>query len=108
MIRKKFRLRGQDFKKFFSGNFRKYKDKDFLILYKKNNSEFPRFSVVVKDFKKAVLRNKIRRRIYSLVENLIRERIFSNYDFLIFPQKDLKYKELKTKLLEIFKRLNHV
>ena len=87
MIKKKFKLRGEDIKKFFATKFKKIKTDNLLIYYQKNHLNYPRFAVIPKKeiFKKAVQRNKIKRKIYAIIRELLKENKIKSYDFLIFP-----------------------
>lgn len=107
MLKKKYRLKGDDIKKFFEGRFKTFKNEYFKIFYRDNSLKFSRFSVKPQDkiFKKAVERNRVRRRIYNILRE---EKIFEKIkgkDFLIFPQKkeilDIDYEELKEKISKI-------
>ncbi len=109
MLKKKYRLKGDDIKKMFEGKFKTFKDEYFKVFYRDNNLNFSRFSIKPQNkiFKKAVERNKVKRRIYNILrEEKIFERI-KGKDFLIFLQKkevlDMNYEEMKEKILKILK-----
>ena len=78
------------------------------LKYIKNDLAFSRFGVVVslKISKKAVVRNKIKRRIRAILkENL--SKITSGYDFMILTRlgvKDLDYSQIKDKFLRLFQK----
>lgn len=90
MIKKKFKLTGEDIKNFFRNKFQKYNNDYFLIYFQKNNLNYPRFAVIPKKeiFKTAVQRNKIKRKIYAIIKKFLKEKKIKNYDFLIFPLKN--------------------
>ena len=107
MLRKLFRLTGEDLKKFFSQKYKKIENSIFLTFYQKNQLSYPRFALLPKKeiFKKAVKRNKIRRQIYSIIREFLKEKKIKNYDFFIIIKKDEKFLKLKESLTEI---LNNV
>jgi ribonuclease P protein component len=107
MLKKIFRLSGEDLKKFFSQKYKKIGNDIFLIFYQKNNLPYPRFALLPKKeiFKKAVKRNKIRRKVYAVIGELLKEKKNKNYDFFIMLQKDEKFPQLKESLTKI---LNNV
>jgi len=107
MLKKIFRLSGEDLKNFFSKKYEKIKNDIFLIYYQKNNFTYPRFAILgeQKIFKKAVERNKKRRQIYSIIRELLKEKKIKNYDFFIIIKKDEKFLKLKESLTKI---LNNV
>ena len=111
MIEKKFRLKGDDFKRFFNLNFKKIEDENFKVFYLKNSLNYSRFSVKpsLKLFKKPTERNKIKRRIYNIIRNnldLFKDKFF---DIIIFPQKKdflfENYKILEEKILKILTKI---
>ncbi len=109
MIKKKFKLKGEELKKFFAERkFKKISKENFLIFYKENELDWPRFAVICKKniFKKAVLRNKIKRRIYEILRKEILPSLKKNYDFVIFPQKEKSYSDFEKSLKEIYKKIN--
>ncbi|MEA3449834.1 MAG: ribonuclease P protein component [Patescibacteria group bacterium] len=74
-----------------------------------NNEENNRFGVIVstKISKKAVIRNKIKRRIRAVIKKEL-EKLKIGYDIVIFSQKaivDSSYKEIETELTQIFNKL---
>jgi RNase P protein component len=46
MLKKIFRLSGEDLKKFFSQKYKKIGNDIFLIFYQKNNLSYPRFALL--------------------------------------------------------------
>ncbi len=105
MIKKKFKLSGEDLRKFFTARFKKIETDDFLIYYQKNSLAYPRFAVICKKeiFKKATLRNKIKRKIYAIINKLLKESRIKFYDFLIFPRHQ---KITPESFLKIFLKIN--
>lgn len=101
------------------------KKKDFDLVFKKGKSSFndylgikilknkldyPRFGVIVssKISKKAVVRNKIKRRIKDVLRRE-RKNISNNIDCVVITLPLIKkadYNEIKTALLNSLKRLN--
>jgi ribonuclease P protein component len=103
MLKKIFRLSGEDLKKFFSQKYKKIGNDTFLIFYQKNNLSYPRFALLPKKeiFKKAVKRNKIRRQIYAIIREILKEKKIKNHDFFIMIQKEEKFSQLKESLKKI-------
>jgi ribonuclease P protein component len=103
MLKKIFRLSGEDLKKFFSQKYKKISNDTFIILYQKNSLPYPRFALLPKKgiFKKAVKRNKIRRQIYAIIREILKEKNIKNYDFFIMIQKEEKFSQLKESLTKI-------
>ena len=108
MLAQKNRLRG---KKDFERVLRKGKGlkEDFLILKMvKNNSSQNRFGFIVgtKISKKAVLRNKLKRRLRELVRGKI-EKIKKGFDIILIAQSGLgnrDFWELEEIFTKIFRR----
>jgi len=103
MLKKIFRLSGEDLKKFFSKKYKKIGNNIFLIFYQKNNLPHPRFALLPKReiFKKAFKRNKIRRQVYAIIREILKEKKIKNYDFFIIIQKEEKFQQLKELLEKI-------
>lgn len=94
MLTKKYRLtKKKDFDKVAKGG--KFFKENFLVLKKiKNNLQWTRVGFVVsqKISKKAVVRNKIKRRLREIVKvNL--NKIKSGYDIIFFTKKGIEKKE---------------
>lgn len=87
---------------------RKIDSLSFYIKTKKNNLRFSRFGIVVSSFisKKAVVRNKIRRRLSEAIRKNIYNK--SNGYNVIFIVKgkilEKNYKEIEREVKEIFKK----
>lgn len=83
---------------------------DLLVLKtKKNSFNFPRFGIIVskKVSKKAVIRNKTKRRIREIIKPLIKT--FNNSDnlFIVLPGLEKKqFKEIKETIGKLLKKLN--
>jgi ribonuclease P protein component len=103
MLKKIFRLSGEDLKRFFSQKYKKICNDIFIILYQKNGLTYPRFALLPKKeiFKKAVKRNKIRRQVYTIIREILKEKNIKNYDFFIMIQKEKKFSQLKESLTKI-------
>jgi ribonuclease P protein component len=103
MLKKIYRLSGEDLKKFFSQKYEKISNDVFLIYYQKNNLTYPRFALLSnkKVFKKAVKRNKIRRQVYAIIREILKEKKIKNYDFFIMIQNEEKFTQLKELLKKI-------
>jgi ribonuclease P protein component len=103
MLKKIYRLSGEDLKKFFYQKYEKISGDVFLIYYQKNNLPYPRFALLPnkKVFKKAVKRNKIRRQVYTIIREILKEKKIKNYDFFIIIQKEEKFSQLKELLKKI-------
>ncbi len=92
-------LKAKRIKEIFSeGNF--IRDKNFTVLYQKNNLNFPRFAFVVskKYSKKAVERNRAKRILreairLSFKENHSLESL--NYDIVFLAKETLKKKKVQ-------------
>jgi ribonuclease P protein component len=87
--------------KAFSGNF-------FVMKVLKNNTKETRFGFVVsrKTLKKAVERNKIKRRLRSILKNKIPE-TKKGYDVVFFAKKGIEkteFKKLKETVEEFLKK----
>jgi ribonuclease P protein component len=103
MLKKIFRLSGEDLKKFFSKKYKKIGNDIFLIYYQKNDLSYPRFALLPdkKIFKKAVKRNKIRRQVYTIIREILKERKIKNCDFFIMIKKEERFNQLKESLKRI-------
>ena len=109
MLAKKFRLTKQnDFNKilktgrFISGRF-------IFLKTLKNNFDFSRFTIVVsvKISKKAVVRNKIKRRMRAIAQNNY-EKIRPGYDIMIMTKPGidaLEYCEIEKELIDLLHKV---
>lgn len=110
----------------FSKNFRLTKNREFAkvarqgnfiynrflnLKWIKNDLDYSRFGIVVslKVDKKAVVRNKIKRRIREIIRKDLKE-IAPGYDFLILTKdkiKELDYQEIKKQLFKVLERVEN-
>ncbi len=80
----------------------------FIINKEENNDNIPKFGITfVKKFGNAVTRNKIKRRIKSIIDN--NKSIYENdNNYIIIAKKtviDLKYQELERELIKNFEKI---
>lgn len=121
MLKKSFKLSSLEIKSFLNDKniltktFRNsFLDSKFILAKSLfTEEESLKFAVILssKVFKKAVTRNKIRRRMFSLIENYLKERKnLTNrkiLGILIYPKKEiqeLKFSDLQEKVYNIFKQ----
>ena len=108
MLAKKFRLhKKSDFDELAKSSHKFYSD-NFVLRFVKNNGDFNSFAVVVskKISLKAVIRNKIRRRVYEIIR-LHMNNLKKSFKIIIFVKKgtlEMEYSELKKELLYLFKK----
>lgn len=108
MLKKKFRVRKQkEFELIFNQG-RKIKSESFLIIYLSNNLKLSRFAFIVsaKIDKKAVARNKIKRRLREIVRKNL-SRIRKGYDFIVIASpriKEKSFQEIKDEMEKILSR----
>lgn len=107
MLKKKFKLKGEDIKNFFQNPFKKEKIEELIIYYQKNNLSYPRFAVYCsqKIFKKAVLRNKLKRRIYAIIEKLLKENKIKPYDFFVNLKIEKNFQDFQKILDNLFSKI---
>lgn len=84
-------------------------DKYFLVKILKNNQGQNRYSIIIstKVSKKAVERNKIKRRIKSIFLKL-EKKLELGYDVIVVCKKeilDIEYKEINNRMEKIFSKL---
>ncbi len=83
------------------------KNKYFVIYSKKNNFEYDRFGISVgKKIGKAVIRNKYKRKIRSIID-IYRKDYLNRQDYIIILRSralNLKYEDLKEQLLSLLKK----
>ncbi len=108
MLAKKYRFKNFDFEKF--RNSKKIQNSLFLIRKIDSENEEKKFAVTTnnKEFKKAVLRNKIRRKIFEIIR-LNLEKIHPGYYLINVRNKEalkMNFKEIEKILLQLFSRLN--
>ena len=93
MLSKKNRLRkNKDFNKIFKKG-KKLNEEILLLIILKNNLKEVRVGVIInkKVSKKAVVRNKIKRRIYNSIKKKL-SKIEKGFDFLIIAKPEIKEK----------------
>ena len=103
--------KNEDFKKILSG--RKINNYYSTIFFKKllhkNNNTLNLSIVTKKKLGKAVQRNKIKRRLKNIINNILKSiKINLNYSYLIIAKKnvlDSKYNEIKEIMLKDFKKI---
>jgi len=107
MLSRKNKLKkDNDFKKVFKDG--KYRQKDFIkVKFLKNNLSVNRFSFIVglKISKKAVLRNKVKRRLEEIIR-LNFEKIITGFDIIILIDKEIlekEYSEIEETLMNLLK-----
>jgi len=109
MLAKQYRLKKQ--KDFDAVSKEQSFFEDFLVLKKARNSmDISRFGFVVssKVSKKAVKRNKVKRRLRSIVKDNIHS-IITGYDIVIFTKKGIEekeFKEIEQALINLLKKSN--
>lgn len=104
-MEKKHRLRkNTEFKRAYVKG-KNYWNRNFKLYVKKNDLNYTRFGIVVtKKLGKAVVRNKIKRRIREINKDLL-PYINSGHDIVLIPKKntvDLSYEELKKSVEHIY------
>ncbi|HNV97396.1 MAG TPA: ribonuclease P protein component [bacterium] len=110
MIAREFRIsRKKDFDIILKSKLKFYSN-NFVLRFSKNELSKSRFCVVVskKISKKAVIRNKIRRRVYEIIR-LNYNKIKPGFDFMILVKLsvlELEYKDIERDLLYVFKKAN--
>ncbi len=109
MFFKKKRLtKNKDFDNVFKNGFSSF-DNVLGVKAVKNNFSFFRFGIIVsiKVSKKAVERNKIKRQIRAIIQNITKEKE-KGYDVVIITQPAIlnkKYFEIENSILKHFKKL---
>ncbi len=108
MLPRKYKLKkDNDFKRIFNNG--KYRQEDFIkIKFLKNDSDISRFAFIVglKVSKKAVLRNKIKRRLEEVIHSVF-DQIKSGFDIIVFIDKiiiEKKYTEIEESLINLLKK----
>tara|TARA_Y100001980_G_C14436752_1_gene223884 strand:+ start:213 stop:554 length:342 start_codon:yes stop_codon:yes gene_type:complete len=103
--------KSEDFKKILSG--RKINNHYSTIFFKrlssKHNNKLNISIITKKKLGKAVQRNKIKRRLKNIINNILKSiKINLNYSYLIIAKKnvlDSKYNEIKEIMLKDFKKI---
>ena len=83
-------------------------NKYFIINVENNNENMPKFGITfTKKIGNAVTRNKLKRRIKSIIDN--NENIYNkNYTYIIIAKKevlDLNYHEIEQELISVFNKI---
>lgn len=100
MIAKKYRIEREKISYILKKG-KSYKSSLFIVRFKKNNKENPRFAVIIskKISAKAVIRNKLKRQIYEAIRNKLKTtEIKENLDIILIPKKTTKnyeYQEIE-------------
>jgi ribonuclease P protein component len=108
MIAKKFRLhKKSDFDELAKSS-NKFYSNNFVLRFVKNNEDLNCFAVVVskKISLKAVVRNKIRRRVYEIIR-LKMDSFKKGFNIIIFIKKgvlEMEYSDLEKELLYLFEK----
>lgn len=106
MLKKKFRLNGEAIKSLFARKLKKISNDTFTILYLPNNLNHCRFNIICRkeNFKKATIRNKIKRQMYFLLSRLIKDNFFKqNYDYIIIIKQAIRNYQL---LIDLLKKIS--
>ncbi|MBC7088546.1 MAG: ribonuclease P protein component [Tissierellales bacterium] len=104
-MKKIHRLRkNTEFKKVYVKG-KNYWNRNFTLYIKKNELNYTRFGIVVtKKLGKAVVRNKIKRRLREINKNLL-PYVSEGYDIVLIPKKntlDLNYEELQKSVEHLY------
>ena len=108
MLKKQSRLnKNKDFAQVFQRGERLY-GRYFTLRWLRNNLSYSRFGIIVslKVDKKAVIRNKIKRRIRAIFKDNL-DKLVINCDFLISTRKEIKdlfFQELKEEIQISFQK----
>ncbi len=112
MLTKENRLRkNNDFKSVFE-NGKSVSNELFFLKFKKNNLGINRFGFVIgtKITKKAVLRNKIKRRLTEIIKKKLDE-IESGLDIILIAKPKVinkNYSEIKQSIDDLFKKIKQM
>ncbi|WP_339020899.1 ribonuclease P protein component [Spiroplasma endosymbiont of Atherix ibis] len=88
------------------GNKKFIKTKEFVIYFKNNNLNRFRYGISVgKKIGNAILRNKIKRQIRSMIYELLNEQKNKNYDVVLMARSMILNKNYKNNLEELRKSL---
>ncbi len=86
-----------------------YKKNNYFVIYYKKNKEQNRYGISVpKKTGKANIRNKIKRRIKSIIDNNVEKVMHNSYDYVIIIRKrllELNYKEIEASLVDLLKKI---
>lgn len=103
------KLKGKDFERIFQEG-KKFYLPELVIYYQLNPQNLTRFAIVVsqKVSKKAVVRNKLKRRLREILRNNWEK--FQGFDLVLLPKKGLEEKdffELKVLLEKFFQKFKN-
>ncbi len=89
-------------------NGKKFENQTYLIKVKENNLDFSRFAFVVpvKIYRKAVVRNTLKRKKREAVRSVFKQ-IEKGFDVIVISKKDLdkrSYKEIKEGVVDILQK----
>ncbi|GIW65116.1 MAG: hypothetical protein KatS3mg093_095 [Candidatus Parcubacteria bacterium] len=106
MLPKRYRLSTREIRSFFNYEYGKTNTDHLKIYFQKNVFNFPKFAVICKKdlFKKAVIRNKIKRRIHNAINKIIKGKKIGNFNFIIIPEKKEIETEKFSQLIEKIKK----
>lgn len=111
MLPSKNRLRKKEIKKILKKG-KKIHSQNFLLFFLKNDLKYSRFSVIVplKFSKKAVERNKIKRKVREVLRRFFLNRFLLNFSFdgvFIIKEgaKKLNFWQIKKEIEKIFKKI---
>jgi len=111
MLKKTFRLKGEEVKKIFKSKPLFFQSKYFNIFYLSNNLKFSRFSVkhLNKIFPLATERNRLKRRIYEILRKNFNLFNHQPKDVIIIVKArevlNFSFKDLEEEILKILKNL---
>ncbi len=93
---------GREIKKILNSG-KVIKKNNFILIYKKNNLEFPRFAFIAskKFSKRAVDRNRAKRLLKEAVRKRLDKLSKFHYDFIFIAKKNILGKKLNDVLNEI-------
>lgn len=90
---------------------KRYYNRDFKILTKNNNLDYPRFGfTITRKFGKANKRNKTRRRLKEIIRNNL-DKFESGKDYIILPKYhviDMEFKDIEKSLLHLADKITRV
>lgn len=89
---------------------KEFKSKNIKFIYAKNNFKYPRFGIIIskKIDQRAVVRNKLKRKLSIAIENIF-DKINSGVDVVLIPNKkalEFEQEILNQEVLEVFKKQN--
>ncbi len=89
-------------------NKKEYKKNDYYLIYYRNNNKEKRFGISIpKKIGKAVIRNKLKRRIKNIIDKN-KNLITSSYDYVIIGRKrllEINYQQMEVNLINLIKKI---